>query len=171
MSFKFAIDRGGTFTDVYAELPGGGSRVLKLLSVDDAYDDAPTEGVRRILEAETGQTLPRGIPIPTERIAWIRMGTTVATNGLLERKGARVALVTTRGFGDVLHIGDQTRSRIFDLRQAKSAVLHERVVEVDHRCVVGADGSIQVERAPDVDLVRAQLEQVRAAGVTSVAIW
>ncbi len=103
--FKFAIDRGGTFTDVYAELPDGSSRVLKLLSVDAGYEDAPTEGVRRVLQDFTGESVPRGQPIPADRIEWIRMGTTVATNGLLERKGARVLFVTTKGFADALRIG------------------------------------------------------------------
>jgi N-methylhydantoinase A/oxoprolinase/acetone carboxylase beta subunit len=85
--FRFAIDRGGTFTDVYAELPNGASRVLKLLSVDPAnYSDAPTEGIARVLEEFSGEKIDRSLPIDNEKIEWIRMGTTVATNALLERK-------------------------------------------------------------------------------------
>lgn len=91
-------------------------RVLKLLSEDPAnYADAPTEGIRRILEQEGGVLLPRDRPLDTSRIASIRMGTTVATNALLERRGERVALLVTRGFRDLLHIGTQARPDLFDL--------------------------------------------------------
>eukprot|EP00122_Pirum_gemmata_P006376 Pgem_evm1s5828 len=94
--FRFAIDRGGTFTDVYAETPNG-PIVTKLLSVDPAnYEDAPREGIRRILEEVTGLAHPKDQPIDTSRIESIRMGTTVATNALLERKGERIALITTK---------------------------------------------------------------------------
>ncbi|CAJ0559691.1 unnamed protein product, partial [Mesorhabditis spiculigera] len=95
----FAVDRGGTFTDVCVFYPDGRTRVLKLLSEDpDNYADAPTEAIRRVLEEEGKQKIPRGTPIPTENIAWIRMGTTVATNALLERKGEPMALLITKGF-------------------------------------------------------------------------
>lgn len=141
--FHFAIDRGGTFTDVFAQCPGGHVRVLKLLSEDPAnYADAPTEGIRRVLEQvggrlaggrapgsptraqpdptdvlpqEGGVPLPRDRPLETSRIGSIRMGTTVATNALLERRGARVALLVTRGFRDLLHLGTQARPDLFDL--------------------------------------------------------
>jgi 5-oxoprolinase (ATP-hydrolysing) len=140
--FRFAIDRGGTFTDVYAECPDGSTRVLKLLSVDPAYSDAPREGIRRVLQpvlpcvwamllaslAATAEGLiPRAwvqfyqralepaAPVPTERIESIRMGTTVATNALLERKGEPMALVITKGFHDLLHIGNPARPGLFDL--------------------------------------------------------
>lgn len=126
--FRFAIDRGGTFTDFYCELPDGTSRVLKLLSVDPAnYADAPTEGIARVMEEFLGQKIDRSRPIPSQSIEWIRMGTTVATNALLERKGARFVLVTTKGFKDVLVIGDQTRSSLFDLSMRKTSVLYEQV--------------------------------------------
>lgn len=131
--FEFAIDRGGTFTDVYARCPGGKIRVMKLLSVDPAnYEDAPREGIRRILEQvpivmiwefdfvydikqfqETGKKING--EIDTSLISWIRMGTTVATNALLERKGARMALLINEGFRDLLFIGNQARPNIFDL--------------------------------------------------------
>ncbi|PPR86356.1 hypothetical protein GOBAR_AA34337 [Gossypium barbadense] len=132
---RFCIDRGGTFTDVYAEIPGhSDGRVLKLLSVDPSnYDDAPIEGIRRILEEYTGQKIPRTVKIPTDKIEWIRMGTTVATNALLERKGERIALCVTRGFKDLLQIGDQSRPHIFDLSAAKPSNLYEQVIEVDER--------------------------------------
>ena len=112
--FSFACDRGGTFTDVVCRAPSGRLRVLKLLSEDPAsYADAPTEGIRRLLELETRARVPRGAPVPTARIASIRMGTTVATNALLERRGARTALVVTRGFRDLLRIGTQAAARAF----------------------------------------------------------
>uniref|UniRef100_A0AAY4E9J3 5-oxoprolinase, ATP-hydrolysing n=1 Tax=Denticeps clupeoides TaxID=299321 RepID=A0AAY4E9J3_9TELE len=114
--FDFAIDRGGTFTDVFARLPDGRERVLKLLSHDPQnYKDAPTEGIRRVLEQETGQAFPRDQPVDASLIGWIRMGTTVATNALLERQGERTALLVTQGFQDLLHIGTQARPNLFDL--------------------------------------------------------
>lgn len=132
---RFCIDRGGTFTDVYAEIPGQAEgRVMKLLSVDPSnYDDAPIEGIRRILEEYTCQKLPRTSKIPTDKIEWIRMGTTVATNALLERKGERIALCVTRGFKDLLQIGNQARPSIFDLTVSKPSNLYEEVIEVDER--------------------------------------
>ena len=112
--FHFAIDRGGTFTDVHCKLPNGTELVSKLLSVDPAnYDDAPTEGIRRLLNEHDptyGKKYPRGEKVNTSLIGSIRMGTTVATNALLEREGERMGLVITKGFGDLLKIGDQTRS-------------------------------------------------------------
>ena len=130
--FRFSIDRGGTFTDIYAEVPGEpGFRVLKLLSENpDRYDDAPLEGIRRILE-EQGALVEGGVD--PSRIEWVRMGTTVATNALLERKGARTALLITKGFHDLLQIGKQNRPRIFDLEIKKPDLLYEKIVEVDER--------------------------------------
>lgn len=132
---RFCIDRGGTFTDVYAEIPGqADGQVLKLLSVDPAnYDDAPVEGIRRILEEYTGEKIPRTSKIPTDKIEWIRMGTTVATNALLERKGERIALCVTQGFKDLLQIGNQARPNIFDLTVSKPSNLYEDVIEVEER--------------------------------------
>ncbi|KAJ6396440.1 hypothetical protein OIU77_021470 [Salix suchowensis] len=140
---RFCIDRGGTFTDVYAEIPGmSDGRDLKLLSVDPAnYEDAPVEGIRRILEEFTGEKIPRTSKIPTNKIEWIRMGTTVATNALLERKGERIALCVTRGFKDLLQIGNQARPNIFDLTVSKPSNLYEEVIEVDERVqLVAGDG-------------------------------
>lgn len=132
---RFCIDRGGTFTDVYAEIPGQTEgRVMKLLSVDPSnYDDAPVEGIRRILEEYTGEKIPRSSKIPTDKIEWIRMGTTVATNALLERKGERIALCVTQGFKDLLQIGNQARPNIFDLTVSKPSNLYEEVIEIEER--------------------------------------
>lgn len=133
--FRFCIDRGGTFTDIYAEVPGQTDCcVMKLLSVDPSnYDDAPIEGIRRILEEYTGKKIPRTSKIPTDKIEWIRMGTTVATNALLERKGERIALCVTHGFKDLLQIGNQARPDIFDLKVLKPSNLYEEVIEADER--------------------------------------
>ncbi|XP_008186368.1 5-oxoprolinase [Acyrthosiphon pisum] len=134
--FKFSIDRGGTFTDIYAKCPDGKVHVMKLLSVDPTnYSDAPREGIRRILEIETGKSMPQSEPIDSSYIEWIRMGTTVATNALLERKGERMALLITRGFKDLLHIGNQARPKIFDLEIVTPDVLYEEVLEIDCRVI------------------------------------
>lgn len=111
--YRFAIDRGGTFTDVYARLPDGSERVLKLLSEDPAnYADAPFEGIRRIMAAAGEDTRH----LNGECIDSIRMGTTVATNALLERRGTPTLLVTSTGLGDLLQIGDQSRDQLFSLK-------------------------------------------------------
>ena len=130
-SWTFAIDRGGTFTDVVARSSDGRLRVEKLLSENPGqYDDAALEAIRRVL-AEEGGT-----------VAEVRMGTTVATNALLERKGERVALAITRGFGDALRIGYQARPEIFARHIVLPSMLYERVVEIDER--VGVDGEVLV---------------------------
>lgn len=150
---KFCIDRGGTFTDVYAEIPGKSEgRVMKLLSVDPMnYDDAAVEGIRRILEEFTGEKIPRSSKVPTDKIEWIRMGTTVATNALLERKGERIALCVTRGFRDLLQIGNQARPNIFDLTVSKPSNLYEDVVEVDERVeLVPDDEKVTSESCPSI---------------------
>ena len=135
--FKFAIDRGGTFTDVYAETPSGDYLVTKLLSEDpDNYEDAPREGIRRILEQVTGQAYPRSVKVDTSLIESIKMGTTVATNALLERKGSKFALVITKGYEDLLHIGNQSRPAIFDIMVKKPEVLYTHILEVDERIVL-----------------------------------
>ncbi|XXH03526.1 hypothetical protein Hte_009931 [Hypoxylon texense] len=131
---RIAIDRGGTFTDCVGTLPGEADVVIKLLSEDPAnYEDAPLEGIRRIMSHFAGREIPRGEALDTSRIDSIRMGTTVATNALLERKGEAMALVITRGFRDCLVIGNQSRPRIFDLAIRKPDVLYRHVVEVDER--------------------------------------
>ncbi|WFD18100.1 5-oxoprolinase (ATP-hydrolyzing) [Malassezia caprae] len=108
--------------------------VIKLLSRDpNNYADAPTEGIRRILEQATGRTIPRSQKISTEDIEYIRLSTTVATNALLERDGERHALITTKGFRDIVQIGNQSRPAIFDLAIHKPEVLYDQVVEIDER--------------------------------------
>lgn len=137
---QIAIDRGGTFTDCLGRIPPQNSGdaptdiVIKLLSHDPAnYKDAPTEGVRRILERAYSVSLPRGQKIDTSNIDYIRLSTTVATNALLERKGERHALVITKGFKDLVQIGNQSRPSIFDLAIKKPEVLYQGVLEVDER--------------------------------------
>ncbi|XP_061569490.1 5-oxoprolinase [Cololabis saira] len=187
--FDFAIDRGGTFTDVFSRLPDGRERVLKLLSRDpNNYKDAPTEGIRRVLEEETGQAFPREQPIDTSLIGWIRMGTTVATNALLEREGERTALLVTKGFKDLLHIGTQARPKLFDLEVAVPEVLYEEVIEVDERVVLKRDDcqlprktakrvvtgstgdSLEVWRELNVEKVEKELKEVLSRGITSLAV-
>ncbi|KAK9326021.1 Hydantoinase B/oxoprolinase-domain-containing protein [Lipomyces orientalis] len=131
---KIAIDRGGTFTDCIGSRPGHSPVVIKLLSVDPQnYEDAPREAIRRVLEAYTGQAIGRNEKLDTRLIESIRMGTTVATNALLERKGQRCALVTTKGFADCLIIGNQSRPKIFDIAIHKPEVLYQKVIEIDER--------------------------------------
>lgn len=153
---RFCIDRGGTFTDVYAEIPGHrNGRVLKLLSVDPLnYDDAPVEGIRRILEEFTVEKIPRSSKIPTEKIEWIRMGTTVATNALLERKGERIAVCVTRGFRDLLQIGNQARPSIFDLTVSKPSNLYEEVVEVEERVELVQDKEEEESQSASLPIVK-----------------
>jgi len=132
---RFSIDRGGTFTDIYAEIPKPpGYKILKLLSEDpDNYKDAPTEGIRRILEDTLERPFPKDQPLDCSQIEWIRMGTTIATNALLERKGENVLFITTKGLGDILKIGNQSRPKIFDLKVQKPQVLYVDTLEVDER--------------------------------------
>lgn len=131
---RIAIDRGGTFTDCLGIVPGKPDILVKLLSNDPTnYADAPTEGIRRILERATGKTIPRGQQIETSGIESIKMGTTVATNALLERASTPCALVVTRGFKDLLRIGDQTRPKLFDLNIRRPETLFKDVLEVDER--------------------------------------
>ncbi|KAN0061276.1 hypothetical protein ACQY0O_006122 [Thecaphora frezii] len=137
---QIAIDRGGTFTDCLGRIPSSDPNqpprdiVIKLLSHDPAnYKDAPREGVRRILEAAFDEKIPRGQKIDTSRIEHIRLSTTVATNALLERKGEKHVLVITKGFKDLVQIGNQSRPAIFDLAIRKPEVLYSGVLEVDER--------------------------------------
>jgi 5-oxoprolinase (ATP-hydrolysing) len=159
--WQFWIDRGGTFTDVVAAGPGGALSSLKLLSDNpEQYEDAAIEGIRRAMGLATGA------PLPLDRIGAVKMGTTVATNALLERKGARTVLVTTKGFGDLLRIGDQNRPDIFALHIRLPDLLHERVIEVDER--MAADGAVVTPL--DEASVRAALSAARASGIESCAI-
>ncbi|EPE06878.1 5-oxoprolinase [Ophiostoma piceae UAMH 11346] len=140
LNVKIAIDRGGTFTDCLGIVEGRDEDVVvKLLSQDPAnYADAPIEGIRRLLEKITGRPFPRGTKLDTSGFESfsIRMGTTVATNALLERKGADVALVITEGFRDALEIGLQSRPKLFDLQVTKAEILYKYVIEVEERVTV-----------------------------------
>ncbi len=177
--WRFWIDRGGTFTDVVAQAPDGSLRIHKLLSADPGrYEDAAIEGVRRLLGLRGGGGGERdgggGVggdcdcdePIPEALVAEVRMGTTVATNALLEREGTPTLYVTTRGFGDALRIGYQDRPDIFALDIRLPAPAYARVLEVDER--VGADG--QVVRPLDEEGTRRGLEEARRAGLDACAI-
>ncbi|WVQ79540.1 hypothetical protein IAT38_001639 [Cryptococcus sp. DSM 104549] len=191
---RIAIDRGGTFTDVHCSRTGYEDFVLKLLSVDPAnYADAPTEGIRRCLEICTGEKIPKSDKIKLDLIESIRMGTTVATNALLERQGERCALLTTKGFRDLLRIGKQARPDIFDLTVAKLSYLYETTVEIDERVTIetflmdpdpqpidlsaddqlvkGTTGEIlRVLKKPDLVEVGAQLDELWFKGFRSIAL-
>ncbi len=166
---KFSIDRGGTFTDIYAEHEGR-FYVEKLLSVDpDNYEDAPREGIRRLLERITHETIPP--EVPTESIEWIRMGTTVATNALLEKKGARTALLITKGFRDLLRIGYQNRSDLFDLHIRKPESLYEKVIEIEERVLPNREGNgFEILKALDIEAAKRELRKLKAEGIEAVAI-
>ncbi len=151
--WHFWIDRGGTFTDCVGRDPEGRLHVAKVLS----SDRAPVQAIRQLLHLDPEE------PIPPSAI---RMGTTVATNALLERTGAPLVLVATAGLGDALAIGDQRRPDLFDLEIRRPELLYGRVVEVEER--VAADGTLLT--APDLEAVARDLEAARAAGFTAAAI-
>jgi len=159
--WQFWIDRGGTFTDIVARRPDGQLATAKLLSENpEQYPDAAVQGIRQLLGVKPGDA------VPTERIDVVKMGTTVATNALLERKGERVLLVVTRGFRDALRIAYQNRPKLFEREIVLPELLHEDVVEVDER--LAADGSVV---APlDEEAAREALSQARGRGFTAVAI-
>jgi len=160
-SWDFWIDRGGTFTDVIGRRPDGALVAHKLLSDNpEAYGDAAVQGIRNLIGVKPDEPIPQGI------IGSVKMGTTVATNALLERKGERTLLLITKGFRDALKIGYQARPKIFARHIIKPQMLYERVVEVDER--VRADGT--VEKEPDLAAVRAELSAAFAAGIKAVAI-
>jgi 5-oxoprolinase (ATP-hydrolysing) len=160
-TWQFWIDRGGTFTDIIARRPDGELEATKLLSENpEQYEDAAVEGIRRLLELEEDQA------IPDDRIEAVRMGTTVATNALLERRGERTALITTRGFRDALRIGHQARPDIFALNIQLPELLYSSVVEVDER--IRADG--KVLQSLDTEKVREQLQALRDDGFDALAV-
>ena len=159
--WEFWIDRGGTFTDIIGRAPDKSLHALKLLSENASqYEDAAVEGMRRLLKLAPGQ------PITPRQVACVKMGTTVATNALLERKGERTVLVITRGFRDALRIATQARPRLFDRRIVLPELLYERVIEAAER--VGAHG----ETIQDLDAaaLTAQLQSAHATGLRSCAI-
>ena len=159
--WRFWIDRGGTFTDVVARRPDGRLEALKLLSENpERYRDAAVEGIRRLLG------LAPGAAIPAHDIEVVKMGTTVATNALLERRGERTALVVTRGFRDALRIAYQNRPRLFDRHIVLPELLYSKVIEVDER--IGARGDVVLPL--DEGALAGNLRALRDEGYRSVAI-
>ena len=159
--WQFWIDRGGTFTDIVAQSPNGALVVKKLLSENpEQYEDAAVEGIRRILNLEANQALP------SQEIECIKMGTTVATNALLERKGEKTALVVTRGFKDALRIGYQNRPRLFDRQIILPELLYSEVIEAKER--VDVEGN-QITPLDAVSL-KCELIELFNKGITSLAI-
>lgn len=158
--WRFSIDRGGTFTDILGLSPQGELKQAKLPSTGAGYDDSGIEGIRRIMGLQSGSDLP------SDQISWIRMGTTVATNALLERKGAKTALVITKGFRDILEIGTQDRPDLFALAIKKPELIYDDVIEVDER--IGPDGGIL--RDIQIPNLRQELHRLKLSGIESLAI-
>jgi 5-oxoprolinase (ATP-hydrolysing) len=160
-AWEFWIDRGGTFTDIVARRPDGRLVAHKLLSDNPrAYRDAAVAGIRHLLGLAPGE------PVPSTRIGSVRLGTTVATNALLERKGEPTVLVITKGFADALRIAYQNRPRIFDRRIVLPELLYQRVLEADER--IGAHGEVITEL--DEHAVTEALKQAYQDGFRSVAV-
>src|ERR1700685_2225850 len=159
-SWDFWVDRGGTFTDIVARTPDGALVAHKLLSVSPAYRDAAVAGIRHLLGVGPGA------PLPADRIAAVRLGTTVATNALLERKGEPTVLVITEGFADALRIAYQNRPRIFDRRIMLPEVLYARVIEAAER--IGARG--EVITPLDENAIAAKLKAAYDDGFRSAAV-
>lgn len=171
--------------------------IIKLLSEDPSnYNDAPLEGIRRLLSKFSGKEVPRGEPLDKSEIESIRMGTTVATNALLERKGERIAMVVTKGFKDCLEIGNQSRPKIFDLAIRKPEVLYEKVIEIDERVTLEdyaedperhttkaddttanstlvqglSSETVRILRRPSEETTKSQLQSLYEEGFRSIAV-
>ncbi|MEM1377674.1 MAG: hydantoinase/oxoprolinase N-terminal domain-containing protein, partial [Pseudomonadota bacterium] len=159
--WQFWIDRGGTFTDVIARKPDGTLEAKKLLSENpESYRDAAVQGIREFLGLEVGES------IPANTVDTVRMGTTVATNALLERKGDRTLLLITKGFRDALRIAYQARPDIFAKEIILPEQLYERVVQIDERVL--ANGTVEAEL--DTDAISDALKAAKADGIDAVAI-
>jgi 5-oxoprolinase (ATP-hydrolysing) len=165
--WQFWIDRGGTFTDIVARDPAGRLSTHKLLSENpERYRDAAVAGIRACLGLAPGAAIPPGT------IEAVKMGTTVATNALLERKGERVLMLVNRGFADMARIGNQARPRLFDLNVKLPELLHERVIEIGGR--VGVDGAeIEPldEAAASLALAEAHADGIRAVAIVLMHAW
>ncbi len=160
-AWQIWIDRGGTFTDLVARRPDGKLLTHKLLSENpERYHDAALQGIRDLLGLEQSD------PIPPGAIDVVRMGTTVATNALLERQGERTVLVITKGFADALRIGYQNRPKLFERHIRLPEMLYERVIEIDERLTAGGD----VLEAPDAEAVRTKMSEASDHGIRSAAI-
>ena len=166
-AWQFWIDRGGTFTDIVARDPAGRLSTLKLLSENpERYKDAAVAGIRQCLG------LAAGAPIPPGLIEAVKMGTTVATNALLERKGERVLLLVNRGFADLLRIGNQARPRLFDLDVRLPELLHERAVEIGGRVAVDGTELEALDEAGARDALRAAYQEgLRAVAILMMHAW
>ena len=162
--WQFWIDRGGTFTDIVAQRPDGSSVIHKLLSENaDRYPDAPLQGIRDLMG------IPSDAPLPADQIAVIKMGTTVATNALLERRGDRVVLITTQGFRDGLRIGYQNRPDIFARQIVLPEMLYDSVIEVPER--MSATGEVLKSITPDeMVALEIQFQEALKNGIQSCAI-
>ncbi|MBL4621063.1 MAG: aminotransferase class V-fold PLP-dependent enzyme, partial [Immundisolibacteraceae bacterium] len=159
-SWLFAADRGGTFTDLVGIAPDGQIHSRKLRSESPAYPDAAIAGIRQLLELGDSE------PIPADQISSIRIGTTVATNALLERKGEATALLITRGFGDLLEIGNQSRPDIFALSIEKPEQLYQQVAEVTERLDATGEVITNLDEQPIID----QLNQWQQQGIRAIAV-
>lgn len=159
--YDFWIDRGGTFTDIVVRKPDGSLDALKLLSENpDHYEDAALQGIRLTLG------VAKGSPLPADKIGAVKMGTTVATNALLERKGERVLFLTTRGFGDALRIGYQNRPHLFRLHIIKPDMLFEQSAEVSERLTAEGEVLTPLDEAETGDV----LAKAYAQGIRALAI-
>src|SRR5471032_1796090 len=161
MEWQFWIDRGGTFTDIVARRPDGSLATYKLLSENPGqYRDAALAGMRHLMQ------LAPAAPLPVESLGAVKMGTTVATNALLERKGEPTALAITRGFRDALRIAYQNRPRLFDRHILLPELLYSHVIEIDER--MGAHGDTIA--VLDMETARAGLAAAYDMGLRSLAI-
>ncbi|MGI9392896.1 MAG: hydantoinase B/oxoprolinase family protein [Parvibaculales bacterium] len=159
--WRFLVDRGGTFTDVIALSPQDKLHIRKFLSQnDEKYKDATLYAIRNLLN------IPDGKPLPKNNIGELRIATTIATNALLEKKGAKTALLITKGHKDALEIGNQTRPDLFSLTIEKPKMLYKEVLEIEER--LSAQG--EVLQAPSAEQIKAQLEYAKKSGCSSLAI-
>ncbi len=165
--WQFWIDRGGTFTDVVARAPDGALSTHKLLSENPGrYRDAAIAGIRAVLGIAPDQPIPAGL------VSQVKMGTTVATNALLERKGERTLLVVNHGFADLLRIGNQARPRLFDLQVTLPALLYERVAEVRGRVGIGGDEVEPLDEAAAQDAFAAAVaDGIQACAIALIHAW
>jgi 5-oxoprolinase (ATP-hydrolysing) len=161
MKWQFWVDRGGTFTDIVGRRPDGTTTTIKMLSENpEQYRDAAVAGIRALLGLAPGE------PVPADQVDCVKMGTTVATNALLERKGERTLLVTTRGFRDALRIAYQNRPRLFDRNVVLPEMLYDSVIEAQER--MAADGGVVLPL--DEAALRRDLQAQYDRGIRAVAI-
>src|ERR1051326_1150049 len=166
-NWQFWIDRGGTFTDIVARAPDGTLSTHKLLSENPGrYPDAAIAGIRQVLGVPPDQPIPPGL------IDAVKMGTTVATNALLERKGDRTLLIVNKGFADALRIGNQARPRLFDLAITLPSMLYERVIEIGGRCDVNGTAIEPLDEAAAMRAFPAAVtDGIRACAIVLMHAW